>query len=421
MTLSWARLNTLAAEHGDAFYLVDLARFQANYTEFEAAFRAIYARSQIAYSYKTNYTPRLCQLVNHLGGYAEVVSGMEYALACRVGTPPARIIFNGPFKRPADLERALRAGAIVNLDSPYEVALVEQLAKAAPQTRLTVGVRCHFDVGTKPSRFGFDVTQPTFAGSLDRLRSLDNCRLAGLHCHFLAPQRSAAAYGAIAERMLDLAATHFAETALDFIDLGGGFFSKMPPALQAQFGQPIPTFAEYATAMATPFAQRFGHVDGPQLILEPGIALTADVMQLAARVIDRKRVGGRTVALVASSIYEIKPTLNQSNLPLTVFSAPAIGHTPVMEAVDGETVDGETVDLVGYTCMEDDCLYRGFTGRLAAGDFVVFDNVGAYTNVLKPPFINPAPPMLGYESHSDRVELLRRREEVDDLFATYCF
>jgi diaminopimelate decarboxylase len=421
MTLSWTQLDRLAATHGDAFYLVDLARFQANYMEFQATFRAIYTRSQIAYSYKTNYTPRLCQLVNQLGGYAEVVSGMEYALACRVGTPPARIIFNGPFKRLADLQRALLAGAIVNLDSPYEVALVEQIAKAASQTPITVGVRCHFDVGPKPSRFGFDVMQPTFARVLDRLRSLDNCRLAGLHCHFLAPQRSAAAYGAIAERMLDLAADHFADAELDFIDLGGGFFSKMTPALQAQFGQPIPTFAEYAAAMATPFAQRFGHTGGPQLILEPGIALTADVMQLAARVIDWKTVGGRTVALVASSIYEIKPTLNQRNLPLTVFTAPTNEQTPMIEAGDAEAGDGEAIDLVGYTCMEDDCLYRGFTGRLAPGDFVVFDNVGAYTNVLKPPFINPAPPMVGYGADGDRVELLRRRETVEDLFATYCF
>jgi len=411
MKLSWARLDALAAHYGDAFYLVDLARFQANYGEFQAAFRAIYARSQIAYSYKTNYTPRLCQLVNQLGGYAEVVSGMEYALACRVGAPPERIIFNGPFKQPADLKRALLAGAIVNIDSPYEVALVEQIAQAAPQRAITVGVRCHFAVGPKPSRFGFDVTQPTFAGVLDRLRALENCRVAGLHCHFLAPQRSATAYGAIAERMLDLAATHFTERELDFIDLGGGFFSKMTPALQAQFGQPIPSFAEYAAAMATPFAQRFGYAGGPSLILEPGIALTADVMQLAARVMDCKTVGGRTVALVASSIYEIKPTLNQRNLPLTVFTGPANGQAPLVEQVD----------LVGYTCMEDDCLYRGFTGRLTPGDFVLFDNVGAYTNVLKPPFINPAPPMLGYGADHDGVELLRRRETVEDLFATYCF
>lgn len=411
MKLSWARLDTLATHYGDAFYLVDLARFQANYAEFQAAFRAIYANSRIAYSYKTNYTPRLCQIINRLGGYAEVVSGMEYELACRVGTPPARIIFNGPLKRPADLTRALLAGAIVNLDSPYEVALVEQVARQAPQTRLTVGVRCQFDVGTPPSRFGFDVTQPLFPKVLEQLRSLANCHLAGLHCHFLAPQRSAAAYGAIAERMLELALTHFDITQLDFIDLGGGFFSKMTPALRAQFGQPIPTFQEYAAAIATPFAARFGPQGGPALMLEPGIALTADVMQLAARTIDIKCIGGRTVALVASSIYEIKPTLNQRNLPLTVFHGPPSGHTAVTGALD----------LVGYTCMEHDCLYQGYTGALAPGDYVLFDNVGAYTNVLKPPFINPAPAMLGYTDDSDQVELIRRREAVDDLFATYYF
>jgi diaminopimelate decarboxylase len=410
MKLSWELLNDLAAHYGDAFYLVDLTRFQANYEEFLGAFRAIYPRSQIAYSYKTNYTPRLCQIVNQLGGYAEVVSGMEYELAGRVGAPAQQIIFNGPFKRMADVERALLAGAIVNLDSPYEVALVEQIAQRAPQTPIGVGVRCQFAVGDTPSRFGFDVTSPVFRDTLVRLRALKNCRIVGLHCHFLAPQRGAAAYGAIAERMLALADEHFAPGALDFIDLGGGFFSKMTPELRAQFGYPIPTFQEYAAAMATPFVERFGRAEGPLLILEPGIALTADVMQLAAQVVDVKTVGERTVALVASSIYEIKPTLNNRNLPLQVFAGPSTA----------QPVTSGPLDLVGYTCMEHDCLYEGFTGRVAVGDYVLFDNVGAYTNVLKPPFINPAPPMIGHYSYSD-FSVIRRRETGSDLMATYSF
>jgi hypothetical protein len=54
----------------------------------------------------------------------------------------------------------------------------------------------------------------------------------------------------------------------------------------------------------------------------------------------------------------------------------------------------QTFDIVGSSCMESDCLYRGYQGELKPGDYVVFDNVGAYTNVLRPPFINPAPPIL---------------------------
>jgi diaminopimelate decarboxylase len=79
------------------------------------------------------------------------------------------------------------------------------------------------------------------------------------------------------------------------------------------------------------------------------------------------------------------------------------------------------MDLVGYTCMEGDCLYHGYAGYLAPGDFVVFDNVGAYTSVLRPPFINPAPPMIACQHDSGGFELVRRRETAKDLFSTYEF
>jgi diaminopimelate decarboxylase len=412
MRLSWQWFNDLINEYGDPLYLVDLAKFQANYQEFLSAFCKIYPHTQIAYSYKTNYTPRLCQIVKQSGGYAEVVSWMEYELACRIGMIADRILFNGPFKRPEHIVQALCAGSVVNLDSFYEVEIVEQVAKTWPSQMLMVGLRCNFDIGgSNISRFGFDVTVPEFKSVLQRLHSLDNCLIVGLHCHFLTPQRSAKSYGQIAHQMLALAETHFARYNLRFIDLGGGFFSKMSDDLQRQFGYPIPSFAEYGEAIATPFAEKFSNGSGPELILEPGIALTADVMQFVSQVIDVKTIRERRVVLLSGSVYEVKPTLNNRNLPITVWRKES----------DTRAALTELSDLVGYTCMEGDCLYQGFKSNIARGDYVVFDNVGAYTNVLKPPFINPAPPMIAYDVETGKLELIRRREEVDDILSTYLF
>ena len=111
MQLSWKTLHDLERDFGEAFFLLDVQAFRTNYDEFLDAFRTIYPRSQIAYSYKTNYIPRLCWEVDRLGGYAEVVSAMEYDVALRVGVDPGRIIFNGPYKSEHDLERALLAGS----------------------------------------------------------------------------------------------------------------------------------------------------------------------------------------------------------------------------------------------------------------------------------------------------------------------
>lgn len=412
MKISWRILRGLEKTFGPSFYLFDATAFDRNFAEFLAAFRGHYPRTALAYSYKTNYLPRLCRRVNALGGYAEVVSGMEYALARRVGVLPDRIIFNGPYKTAGDIERALTDGALVNLDSPAEVDLVRGIARKRPRSVLRIALRCNFDLGASGvSRFGIDAAGHDLAAAIARLGRIRNCRIDGLHCHWLPPGRSAAAYAAIARRMLDLARQCFGARPPGLLDLGGGFCSRMPPGLAAQFDFPIPTFQEYARAIAAPLAAAFPG-NGPELILEPGLALAADTLSFAAKVVALKTIRSKTYALLSASVYDVQPTKNQKTLPLRHFPQPGGARARRRSG---------PMDLVGYTCMEDDCLCRNYPGALAAGDYVVFQNVGAYTIVLKPPFIAPAPAILGWDAARRQFEVLRRGEKFDDVFATYVF
>ena len=133
MDVSWVVLDGLCEQHGESFFHLDTEAFRRNYEEFTQAFRAIYPRTTIGYSYKTNYVPRLGRMVQRMGGYAEVVSGMEYELARQIGVPGDRILFNGPFKPAPELEAALLAGSVCNLDSSEELDIVERLAAREPQ------------------------------------------------------------------------------------------------------------------------------------------------------------------------------------------------------------------------------------------------------------------------------------------------
>lgn len=48
------------------------------------------------------------------------------------------------------------------------------------------------------------------------------------------------------------------------------------------------------------------------------------------------------------------------------------------------------IDFTGYTCLEQDVMQQECElCKLAVGDYIVFGNVGGYSNVLKPPFIRP--------------------------------
>ena len=69
--------RSLLGERSTPFYVFDTQGFIENYQALQAAMQQVYPNYRVAYSYKTNYTPYICNLVKSLGGYAEVVSDME--------------------------------------------------------------------------------------------------------------------------------------------------------------------------------------------------------------------------------------------------------------------------------------------------------------------------------------------------------
>ena len=401
-SLDSAAMKALTARFGDAFYLLDTRQFRANFLELKSAFASIYPNFIIAYSYKTNYIPTLCRMVDELGGYAEVVSDMELEIALRIGVRPERIIWNGPYKNPAKEEEFLLLGGAVNLDSIGEAKRVCAIAKAYPGHTLRIGVRVNFDVHDGVlSRFGFDAESEEFRNTVKMLRTEPNVRFAGLHCHFATrrldtwPPRVEGIF-----RILDKL-----DFVPDYIDLGGGLFGKMPDSLKAQFDSAIPSYEEYAKAVAPFFAERFTGEKKPLLLIEPGSAIVGDCMKFAAKVVSIKEVRGKAIAILLGSIYNINPTLNKKNPPLTVY------------AMGGERKKYSDLDFGGFTCIESDYLYRHFDGELAAGDMVVFGNAGSYSVVLKPPFILPNFPVVDMATGV----AVKREECFDDLFHTFRF
>ena len=54
-------VNELIKKNGTPFYLFDEEGFVNNYRKLENTFKTVYPNYQISYSYKTNYTPFICQ------------------------------------------------------------------------------------------------------------------------------------------------------------------------------------------------------------------------------------------------------------------------------------------------------------------------------------------------------------------------
>lgn len=398
-------IKQLSEKVGDAFYMLDGKQFKDNFIELKSEFSKIYPDFNIAYSYKTNYTPKLCRIVNELGGFAEVVSDMEMEIALRIGVEPKKIIWNGPYKNAKKVEQLLVMGGTVNIDSAYEIDLVADIADRYPDHKLNIGIRCNFDVGDGiVSRFGFDIESEDFKKALSLFETRKNLYLIGLQCHFAT--RRLETWKPRAEGMLAL--IDQLGIVPEHIDLGGGLFGKMADSLKAQFDSEIPTYKQYAEAVAPTFAEHFRNSKKkPLLLIEPGSALVGDCMKFASRVVNIKEVRGKAIATLLGSIYNINPTLNKKNPPIEVY------------AMGERQREYKDLDFGGFTCIESDYLYRHYDGKLAKGDMVVFGNAGSYSVVLKPPFILPNFPII--DISDGQLEIIKRGEGFDDLFHTFAF
>lgn len=403
MEINKTKIEQLRKEYGNAFYLLDSEQYKNNFIELRETFRKIYPNFNIAYSYKTNYTPKFCKIVNELGGYAEVVSEMELEIALRVGVKPNRIIWNGPIKNPKKLEEFLVAGGTDNIDSVEELKVVKDISERHPDKILNLGIRCNYEVNDGVvSRFGFDVDSEGFKKVLAFVTSTPNVHFINFQCHFA--KRQIEYWPARAKGMVEL--IDRLGIIPERIDIGGGLFGKMADSLKAQFTNEIPDYQAYAEAAARVFAEYFADKDvKPELLIEPGSAVVGDCMKFVGTVKTIKNVRGKWFATILGS---------QKNISMT-------GINPPMEviAMGGEQKEYENLDMVGFTCIEGDVLYHNYNGKLAHEDAIVISNCGSYSLVMKPPFILPNFPVL--DICGEKTEVIKRGEVFDDLFHTFNF
>ena len=408
MPLNNKVLESMSESFGDAFYLLDSSKFSNNFDEFLSEFTAIYPKTNIGYSYKTNYTPKLCKLVNEKGGYAEVVSEMEYDLAIKIGVDPKMIIVNGPYKTKKALEKFVLGESIVNLDSYVEVELLKEIAQRHSSRQLKVGFRCNFEINDESiSRFGFDIENDNFTRMFSQISNIDNIMVEGIHCHF--PNRDLKSYDYRTGKILEFAKKLFTVPP-KYIDIGGGFFGKMEESLKAQFSTPTVEYGEYANLIATKFKvayQDCNDDEKPTLLLEPGSAIVADTMYFVSKVIDVKEVRGKSIATSSGSKFNMGLLTSVINMPMDVYS----GNKAQSQYDD--------IDIVGFTCIESDCLYKGYSGWIGVGDYLVFSNVGSYSIVFKPQFIMPNVPVIEYSETIGDYETIKRQETMHNVFSTF--
>ena len=396
---------------------MNVNKLRENYKKIYTAFKSRYDNFIVAYSYKTNYLPYLCKELSNCGAYSEVVSRLEYDLAIKLGIDPRKIIFNGPLKSQEDIHYALNNNSKVNFDSLYEIDFVKKYCDINPQKQIKIGLRVNFNIwenGDKPiagdyeiSRFGLCVENGNLKSAINELEKLKNIQIVGLHAHFSTRQRSVETYSKITQELCKLV-KEYKLNDLEYIDIGGGISGEVPITLIEN----APTFDEYADAVCSVMKNEFSHKQNkPVLILEPGISMVANAFVFVTKAVEVKEIREQIFVLVDGSAHNIKPTFHKKNLPMKILRQQEVDDT-----------SKHTFHIVGYTCMEQDYLASDCKGQLPKiHDYIMFDNVGAYTIVFNPPFIKERPTILAYDNNE--MFVVRRKETFKQFFneEIYCF
>lgn len=384
-------------------YVFDTKGFIENYQALQNAMSAIYPNYKISYSFKTNYTPYICKLIKSLGGYAEVVSDMEYELAKRIGYDNDKIVYNGPAKGPL-LEEHILNGGIVNIDNFDEVKRIIALAEKDLNYMLKIGLRINLDIDASfISRFGLSPESDDFKKTISSIKSCRNIKLVGLHCH-ISRNRGLDAWAKRAKIMLETA-DKYIEGIPEYISLGSGMFANMADELKVQF-ENVPTYADYARVTMQLFADHYENKK-PLLFTEPGTTVVARYLSFATKVLSLKEIRGRHMANMDGSYENLGEICTMKRLP--------IKH---IKSHGGQYY--QNIDIMGYTCLEQDLMYANYAGPLAINDILVFENVGGYSIVSKPQFIKPNCSMVAVDNDNSIIEIMRS-ETFDDVFSKFTF
>ncbi len=341
--------------------------------------------SIMGYSVKTNSLPWLLNHLRKEGFYAEVVSDSEYDLARRLGYDADKIIYNGPIKDRAVFKQVIKDGGIVNLDSNYELDWLEEMS--ASSMAIKVGIRINADIASlSPNeelleedggRFGYCLENGTVAQVVERIKSMPNVKLSGLHLHSSTKSRSVEVYGALAKLAVNVARDYSLD--IEYIDMGGGYFGGRDD---------MPNYRDYFGVIARVLSECFSK-DKVTLIAEPGVSLVSRASSLITEVIDTKDIRGHRYVVTTGSRVLLNPQVTRHTYPHH------IEYVESPTAPDGPRQPLPSQWICGSTCMEYDRLFEIRDGaELKPGDRVVYDLAGGYTIALSPLFIHYFPKVI---------------------------
>ena len=390
--------------YGSPVFILSEKKLRENFKDFDNAFHSLYENTTLSYSYKTNYLSTICAILKEEGAWAEVVSGMEYEMAEKLGMPRNHIIFNGCYKKPDELLKAVINDSVINIDSADEALQLEKIALKL-RKKIKVGMRINMRLSTMPwNKFGFNLESGQAYEMCKRLYSSKLIEIKGLHAHIGTYVFDPALYSFATSSLIKFAMTLEEQFGfkIEYFDLGGGYPSAN--TLQQQFlpaSYIVPNIKEYAKSICIPLKEfKSRHNITPQLFLEPGRALVDDAVSCLTTVVAHKTIAQGVQGIIIDAGINILPTANWYDHDITCISKGAMSRQ-------------DTV-IFGPLCMQIDVVRKYIKlPPLQHGDILMIKNTGAYNMTQSMQFIYTRPAIILV--NNGKAEIIKKAETIDDI------
>jgi diaminopimelate decarboxylase len=392
-------LAAIAERHGTPCYVYSRASLEGAWRSLDSALAGL--PHLVCYAVKANSTLAVLDVFARLGGGFDIVSGGELARVVAAGGDPRRTVFSGVGKSAAEMRAALEADILCfNVESEEELERLDGLARATGR-RAPVSLRVNPDVdpkthpyistGLKESKFGIPYADAP--ALYRRAAAMPGIAIRGIDMHIGSQITELGPYREAASKLLGLVDRLAADGLfLEHVDVGGGLGVRYRDEV------PVPV-ADYAALLRELFSGR-----REKLVLEPGRWLVANAGVLLTRVEYLKRGPGKRFAIVDAAMNDlIRPALYDA------------WHA--VEPVRPRGDVAERWDLVGPVCESADFLALDRALALAPGDLLAIRSAGAYAMAMSSNY-NTRPRAAEVMVDGDRAHVVRRRESVDELFAS---
>ncbi|WP_027358007.1 diaminopimelate decarboxylase [Desulforegula conservatrix] len=395
----------IAQHYGTPFHIYDEKGIRETTSKLKKAFAGIKGFKEF-YAVKALPNPSILKIMHEEGFGMDCSSIAELALSRKIGSGPSDIMFTSNNTSPEDFEAALsNGGCILNLD---DITLVEKTPKMPELIcfRYNPGERrTGNSIIGNPIEAKYGVAHHQIIDAY-KLAMEKGAKRFGIHTMLASNERDYTYMVETARMLLNLVEEIGSALGIkfEFTNIGGGLGIPYRPE---DNDLDLDSMGKEITALFNEFKEKHGYA--PALFMESGRYMTGPHGVLVTRAINKKEIYRRYVGVDACMSSLMRPGMYGSYHHIDVLGKEDMPKTLV-------------ADVVGSLCENNDkfAVQRELPA-IEDGDLLIIQDTGAHGHAMCFNYNGKLRPKELMLKQDGSVDMIRREETLDDLFATLNF